>query len=250
MKPLDPPPVRRLFVPDPGYVLFECDLARADAQIVARESNDLPLLDIFSRNTDIYRENAAWLYEIPIEKVSASQRQWNKNGVHAIDYFCKARTLGRTLHVTEHRAQEFMDDWWFAKHPGIRQWHRHIAEQLRCSRTVHNVYGFRRYYTDRLDNTLPQALAWIASSTVSVTINKIMLNLYNTLPEVQILLQIHDSVLGQVRVTDAERLLPAILKASHVEIPYDPPLVIPVTMKVSAASWGDIKPWAETKIAA
>lgn len=243
MRPLDPPPVRRLFIPDDGYILFECDLKRADAQIVARESNDKHLLQDFRDNKDIYTANAAWLYEIPEDRVTRDQYQWNKNGVHAINYYCKARTLARTLHVNEARAQKFIDEHWFAKHPGIRQWHYRVADLLRKTRTVHNVYGFRRYYTDRLDNLLPQALAWIASSTVSVTINKVMLNVYHNLPEVQILLQIHDSILGQVRVENAERLLPLVLEQSHVEIPYDPPLVIPVTMKTSSKSWGDVQSW-------
>ena len=243
MRPLEPPPVRRLFVPDLGYTLFEVDLKRADAQIVARESGDEPLLQDFRDNRDIYTENAAWLYNIPMEKVTTAQYQKNKAAVHAINYYCKARTIAKTLGVSTASAEEFMEDWWFKKHPGIRQWHKDISKQLQKTRTVRNVYGFRKYYTDRLDNLLSQALAWIASSTVSITINTAMVNVYRHLPSVQILLQIHDSILGQVRTEDVDKLFPAILEECSIEIPYEPPLTIPETIKASEASWGDVTTW-------
>jgi DNA polymerase I-like protein with 3'-5' exonuclease and polymerase domains len=250
VRPIPPPAVRRLFLPDKGYLLFEPDLKRADAQIVAAESKDGALLKDFRDNVDIYTENAAWTYNIPTENVTRSQYQWHKNGVHGVDYGCKSRTLARTIHCTEQRAQQFLDDWWFCKHPGIKRWHRDTESRLRRTRTVHNVYGFRRYYTDRLDNLLPQALAWTASSAVSITINKGMMAVYNQFPAIHILLQIHDSFLGQVPFHLADQLLPKVIEAMQIEVPYDPPITIPVTLKVSQANWGDIVPWEKWREAA
>lgn len=258
---IEPPHVRRLFRPDKGYILFECDLARADAQVVAKESKDEPLLTAFRNNIDIYTEMAEWCYDRkPILPV---QRQYCKNGTHAVDYACKANTLATTLHTPRKRAEEYIERW-FTHHPGIRQWHRGVGEQLRRTRTVRNIYGFRKVYTDRLDNLLPQALAWIASSTVSVTINRGMRQVfgppifpgmttmthdpwtgerYAGIDGVELLLQVHDSFIGQVREKDADALLPFVLERSQVNIPYPTPLLIPVTMKVSAESWGDVQPW-------
>lgn len=244
MKPVTHPPIRRLFRPDPGFLLWEADLKRADAQAVARESNDEQLLADFRNNVDIYTENAAWVYQLPLEKVTHHQYFCNKAAVHAVDYGAKERTLAGTLETTEDRARQFIYDWWFKKHPGILQWQQNVERQVRRTRTIRNVWGFRKIYTARPDGLLPQALAWIASSTVSVTINKAMLRIYNELPAVQILLQIHDSLLGQVRIEDAERLLPEVMERMNVEIPYKPtPLVIPATLKVSETSWGDLVPW-------
>jgi len=240
MKPATTPPVRRLFIPSLGYLLFEGDLARADAQIVAAESGDAALLAAFRENLDIHTDNAKWCYSSHF--VTAEQRQWNKNGVHAVDYACKARTLATTLHVSVRRAEEWIDRW-FTLHPSILDWHKRVDRELRLRRTVSNIYGFRKYYTDRLDALLPQALAWIASSTVSITINKALFRIYSELPLVRPLLQIHDSVLGQVPLDQADALLPSIREAMQVEIPYSQPLVIPVTLKVSTKSWGDMETW-------
>jgi len=243
MKPLEPPPVRRLFVPEPEYTLFEADLKRADPQIVAKESGEDALLKVFRDNIDVYKENAKWVYGKDI--ISGEQRQWNKNGVNAIDYACKAKTLATTLHCSEAKATEYIDRWIHRLYPGIGEWHRRIDDQLRKTRTVRNIYGFRKYFADRLQHLLPQALAWIASSTVSVTINKGLLRIYYELPEVIPMLQIHDSVLGQIPSNRVTELLPQIKELMEVEIPYKEPLVIPVTLKISNVSWGDVKDWSE-----
>src|SRR5713226_9025355 len=99
------PPVRRLFVPTPGYVMFEADLSRADPQVVARESNDYELLAAFRDKLDIYSANGEWLYER--SPISAEQRQWNKNAVNGINYACKERTLATTLHTTVPKATAY-----------------------------------------------------------------------------------------------------------------------------------------------
>jgi DNA polymerase I len=244
MKSIIQPAIRRLFKPDKGYILFECDLKRADAQVVAKESNDTQLLDDFRNNTDIYTENAAWVYNIPIDRVTQHQYQVNKNGVHGVNYGCKERTLAHTIEVPEKRAHEFLYGWWFKKHPGILGWHKDVDGRVKKTGMVYNAYGFRKIYTGRRGEVLPQALAWIASSTVSVTTNKAMLRVYNELPSVHILLQIHDSFIGQVLAQDEDRRLREVMSKTVVEIPYKgEPLIIPFSMKTSPESWGDVKPW-------
>jgi DNA polymerase-1 len=244
MKPIVPPAIRRLFKPDKGYIMFECDLKRADPQVVAKESNDYPLIKDFRDNVDIYTENASWLYQIPMEAVNPHQYFANKALVNAADYGAKDRTIAATAGVSTQRAHEFLYEWWFKKHPGILGWHRDVDSRVKKTGTVFNAYGFRKVYTGRRGEVLPQALAWIASSTVSVTTNKAMLRVYNELPSVHILLQIHDSFIGQVLAQDEDRRLREVMSKTVVEIPYNgEPLVIPFSMKTSSESWGDVKPW-------
>ena len=37
------PNIRKLYVPDPGYEIFDIDFSGADAQVVAWEADDKPL---------------------------------------------------------------------------------------------------------------------------------------------------------------------------------------------------------------
>ena len=109
-----------------------------------------------------------------------------------------------------------------------------------CSRSAKNKFGYRIIYFDRIDGLLPQALAWVPQSTVALASFRGMKNLKEKIPHVEILLQVHDSVLFQIPKTD----LPSdtdILSALEAPIPYSPPLVIPWKLAKSEKSWGDCK---------
>jgi DNA polymerase I-like protein with 3'-5' exonuclease and polymerase domains len=92
---------------------------------------------------------------------------------------------------------------------------------------------------DRVEALLPEALAWIPQSTVAITINKGWLNLVRTMPQVKILLQVHDSLVFQYPISEHPHILDEIKKQLAIVIPYDDPLIIPVAIKTSTVSWGD-----------
>ena len=77
------------------------------------------------------------------------------------------------------------------------------------------------------------------NSTVGIVINRAWLNFHSRLPEVQVLLQVHDSLAGQFPTHRANVLLPKMLECSRIVIPYDDPLIIPTGVKTSTISWGD-----------
>lgn len=223
------PNIRRLFHPDPGYIIFDVDLDRADAQVVAWEAEDEGLKDAFRSGIDIHSLNAETL------QCSRSQA---KQGVHATNYGASARTVATTLDISLKQAENFQSRW-FEAHSGILRWHDRVNHALQTTRTVKNKFGYRRFYFDRTNNLLPEGLAWIPQSTVACVINRGFVNLDNNMSGVQVLLQVHDSLVAQCKIKDFVELLPEIKKNLLITIPYDAPLVIGVGIKASVKSWGD-----------
>lgn len=235
MKPL--PPIRRLIQPDHGYVLVDADLKGADAQIVAWEAGAERLKRLFRIRADIHTANATDMWG---DSITKEQRQRAKNGVHLTNYGGKERTLASTLGTSVTEAIAFQQRW-FELNPEILAWHKKIELQLRLTREITNVWGFKRRYFDRAQNLLQQATAWLGQSGVAGTINKAMLQIRQQLPEVQLLLQVHDSLLMQVPV---ERFVPErIIAAMSVRVPFKDPLIIPVELKYSLKSWGEMTEW-------
>lgn len=234
------PNIRKMFLPDPGYVIVDADLERADAQVVAWDAEDEELKKIFRSGADIHTENAKAIFKTA--SPTPAQRQKAKGGVHAVNYGVKAKTLAAQLEISIYEAQEFIDLWLHA-HPPIRRWHERIENQLMMTRQVQNAWGFRRFYFDRIEHLLPEALAWIGQSTVGITINKAMLNIHRNLPEVQLLLQVHDSLVMQVPEKLCPAIFPEIQSQMRISIPYPDPLTIPVSIKYSEKSWGDLRDW-------
>lgn len=147
-----------------------------------------------------------------------------------------AANTGRTVHAID-RAQKI----WFGAHPGIKSWQDRVKAQATKYRFVENRFGYRWYIFDRVDSIIPEAIAWVPQSTVSVVINKIWMRIYEELPEAQVLMQVHDSLCGQMLTRDKTRLVEKIKEVSKIVIPYDDPLIIPFGVKTSEVSWGDCK---------
>lgn len=225
--------VREMIVPDEGFVLVECDLDRADLQVVVWEADDAELKAALRSGEDMHMLNAKAIFGPGAGK---KERELAKKGVHLTNYAGSPRTLASSLGITRLEAERFQKRW-FEIHPGIKRWHRRTESDLMATRMTTNRFGYKRVWFDRVEELLPEALAWVPQSTVGLVINHGLKNLREQVTEVQLLMQIHDSVVFQVRREELGLVLPKVKKALRVEIAYPEPLVIPASAKVSGTSW-------------
>lgn len=262
--PYSYPNIRGMFIPDPGYTFFDGDLDRADLQVVIAEANDPMLKAAVAMGVDLHLMNAFvlqnknvppleelverhkktdscicgprcyWDYRRPLSLL----REFAKVFVHGTNYGGQPRTMsantGWSFKEVE-RAQAV----WFGAHPGIKTWHERVKLQITKHRFIENRFGYRWYIFDRIESIVPEAIAWVPQSTVSVVINKIWMKIYEEIPEAQVLLQVHDSLVGQVPTPIAKDCVDRIQRAGRIAIPYEEPLVIPFSVKTSETSWGD-----------
>lgn len=238
------PNLRKMFVPDEGYVIIDADLERADAQVVCWEADDEELKQIFKSGADIHEENGRAIFGV--SKCSVDQRDKAKKGVHGANYGVSARTLAGHIGTTVHEAEVFLARW-FGAHPKIKAWHKRTAFNLKTKRCIYNQFGFRRYYFDRMatddevGRVLPQALAWCPQSTVGIVTNTGLINIEDNLPSVMPLLQVHDSLVLQAPEDECPEVFEKIRQNMLITIPYPDPLIIPVGVKASRQSWGDVE---------
>lgn len=272
--PYSLPNVRSIFGPDPGFTDFDLDLDRADLQVVVWEADDAMLKAALRLGADIHLLNAFVLQgkEPPPldELVETHPKYWDHRGsrkflrefakvfCHATNYLGGARTVaqhtGRTVHEVD-RAQKI----WFGAHPGIKSWHDRVITQIKQHKFIENRFGYRWYIFDRIDEAASEAVAWIPQSTVSIVINRIWMALFQNKPweecnldpnflmtlmgkpawEVQVLLQVHDSLAGQFPTHRKEYCVQRIQELSRIVIPYEDPLVIPTGIGTSENNWGE-----------
>ena len=249
MKPL--PNVRKLFLPDKGHVICDVDLSGADAQVVAWEANDADLKNAFRAGLDIHDFNGHSLwgdkYQRDLSPRKYTMRDELKRAVHGTNYAAGVRTLSSTLGWTQQAVKAFQDAW-FKLHPGIRDWHRRTERDLQTKRAVSNRFGNRIVYFDRPDNLLPKGLAWIPQSTIAGVCSRAAVSLSKKVPWVNILLQVHDSIVFQVPIQRVT--VPAfetIREAITVRVPYTDTLTIPWGLAISERNWGEVakRKWEE-----
>ena len=230
-------------------MLFEADLSGADAQVVAWEANDAELKQWLRDGVDMHSRHCAeiggetQIYTLPKDSHQFYKlRQSYKHATHAVHYVASPYSMSHhpAIGWSIAKATKYLERY-LARRPGILEWHKRVEHDIRTSRTVTNQFGHRIIYFDRIDSLLPQGVAWIPQSTVALVCFKGALALKRAMPFVEILLQVHDSVVFQVPFTHAERY-DDFRRYLSVQVPYPDPLTIPWSLAKSDKSWGDCKP--------
>ena len=239
------PNIRKIFVPDPGFDIFDTDLSKADLRIVTWEADEPEMKAMLREGRDPYVEIAREFYKDPTIKKTRDDGSENpkyrtfKSFAHGTHYLGTPYGLAGRLGLSVHQA-ETTQRWYLSRFRRIKAWQDEFCAALRSRRYVQNIFGYRRYYFDRIeDSTCREAIAWLPQSTVALYINRIWMNIYEKYPHIWILLQVHDSLVGQYPSHRKDECLRQLAEASNIVLPYADPLVIPVGVKTSSKSWGD-----------
>ena len=250
---LDLPNLRLLYIADPGHLFYEIDLSGADLQVVAWDSADPILKAWFRQGLDVHLLNARDLFGLPFDEDDLrdpghaadlkhryhTERQHTKVMVHGTDYGGKPRTMAANTNTSVAETERFQR-MWFTRHPWIQTWQRRIEHELNTRRYIFNQWGYRNFFFGRPEELLGEALAWIPQSTVAILINKIWERIDDSFPEIDVLLQVHDSLgLQHPTALGTEYLRGRVLPNCNIPVPYPEPLMIPLGVKGPAPSWGE-----------
>ena len=246
------PNLRASIVPDPGHVLWEPDLAGADARVVAWDADDALMKQLFREGWSLHAEAAKEIYGASAGADGRREPYYTlaKKGRHLWNYGGKARTMAASLGITVLESEKIMKRLAFL-HPGGVRWHRRIDKQLHDTRTITNAFGYRIIYFGRPGDNLTDALAWIGQGTVACAINRAMVGIDDDIKAGRVantafLMQQHDSLVGQTLAADWPAVKARVREHFlSVVVPYPEPLVIPPDLKTSREHWGKMEkePW-------
>jgi DNA polymerase I len=239
------PNVRKIFIPDPGFTMFDTDLSKADLRIVTWEADVPEMKAMLKEGRDPYVEIAREFYKDPTIKKTRDDGSENpkyrtfKSFAHGTHYLGTPHGLSSRLGLSVHQA-DTTQRWYFSRFPRIKVWQQEFCAELRRKRYVQNIFGYRRYYFDRVDDaTCREAIAWLPQSTVALYINRIWMEVYKRFPHIWVLLQVHDSLVGQFPTFRKAECLRQLHEAGQIVLPYADPLIIPVGVKTSDKNWGE-----------
>jgi DNA polymerase I-like protein with 3'-5' exonuclease and polymerase domains len=254
--------LRAIFVPDPGFELWEVDGSQAEARVVAVLAQQWDLVELFERgDIDVHWENAkrifglhgALLYDYSNTE-HYRMRYLAKRIIHASNYgmsWFKFRQLllaeaGIDMSKPEVEALLAAYHQLYPNIEGV--FHQGIIKQLRQNRTITTPYGRVRVFHDRWPKTgvgelFRKAYAYVPQSTIGDLINRALLDFHTwckgTLGRAQVLTQVHDSILYQVKpaMEVAARAKIKELMERPIDFGYHK-LIIPADFK-RGMNWGD-----------
>lgn len=206
-----PQEMKEFMYVDEGRLGFNVDLAGAENRNVAF-CGPVPIMrDAFERGIDVHSLTASLMFGIPYDQVSRepgsssigsgkySQRDWGKKMNHSSNYGIGPKELAYRLEITEKEAKDLLNAY-HSTYPEVRSnYQAQIIQMLRNGRKVTNPFGRSRLFLDRWGEDLFQdAYAFFSQSTVADIINRRGLALLAKQEHVEMLNQVHDSLVFQI----------------------------------------------------
>lgn len=148
-----------------------------------------------------------------------SYRQLAKKLGHGTNYYGTPRTMAKHAHVPTKIIEEFQSRY-FTQFPTIKAWHNWTIQEIQTTGTLTTPFGRRRMFFGRGNDasTWRKAIAYCPQSMTGEQIDRGLLQIWRKFPQVQLLNQVHDSILFQVPFREAEHLIPEVLKTMQVTI--------------------------------
>lgn len=135
--------IRKVFVPEDGYVFVDADYSQIELRILASLSGDERLIQAYGMAQDIHAITASQVFHIPLEEVTPLQRRNAKAVNFGIVYGISAFGLGEDLSVSRKEAQEYIDQY-FETYPGVKEYLDRLVAEGKEQGYVTTLYGRRR----------------------------------------------------------------------------------------------------------
>lgn len=257
---MDPLAIRNLYVADEGKFMFASDLSQAEARVVDWLSEDEQQIRRYLARQDTHVAYASRLFKIPFEELCAMEegteeerkrfkhmRRLGKTVRHATNYGMGPKKLQEQAMkeglILEYSECKTLLQAAASASPMLEHWHRRVREKIERDRTLTTFFGKKRRFGERWgDELYRQAYAFEPQSTVGQLCNRGLRRVYDELcgQGVDLLLQIHDEVVGQCPMHKPELAWQAmLLMQEEIEI-RGRPLTIPTELKVGF-KWGSLK---------
>lgn len=233
------PNIKQIFIPDKGKELADCDLSGADAMVYGADAECKALMDFFANpKGKLYAWVGSQHLQREITEKSPEYKMY-KATHHGVWYGAAANKISQVLGCSETKAKQ-LTDFYDYLYPEKKIWQERLMKEVKSKGYISNIFGRRRWFLNKNDPTLSnKVFAFIPSSTVAEVINRGWMNIRREIPDIQVLLQVHDSLVLQYDKEKALEYRPRILELMKIPLPYNPVVVIPADMKTSLISYGD-----------
>lgn len=143
--------IRNGFRADPGYLLGTWDLDQIEMRVMADESRDPFLLELFATGRDIHSETASRCFGVPIDQVDKMKHRYPAKrvgfgvitgitGAGLLDQFRMAGITG----WDETQCEDLITAW-FGVYPGVKAYMSQCRAEARRNGVVYDRWGRPRY---------------------------------------------------------------------------------------------------------
>ena len=227
--------IRKVFVPEEGYVFVDADYSQIELRILAHCSGDEQLIAAYREAKDIHRMTASQVFHIPFDEVTELQRRNAKAVNFGIVYGISSFGLSQDLSITKKEAAQYIDNY-FNTYPGIKKFLDDAVQTGKDKGYVTTLFGRRRPIPELSSSNFMQrsfgervAMNSPIQGTAADIMKIAMIGVQKRLKEEQLksrlVLQVHDELLIEAHESELDKVK-EILKyemehAAQISVPLD-----------------------------
>ena len=135
--------IRKVFVPQDGYVFVDADYSQIELRLLAHMSGDEVLIGAYNEAQDIHRLTASQVFHIPFEEVTDLQRRNAKAVNFGIVYGISSYGLSEDLSISPKEAKKYIEHY-FETYPKIKEFLDGTVAKAKEEGCVRTLYHRRR----------------------------------------------------------------------------------------------------------
>lgn len=227
--------IRKVFVPEDGYVFVDADYSQIELRVLAHCSGDKELIQAYREARDIHRITASQVFHTPFDEVTDLQRRNAKAVNFGIVYGISSFGLSQDLSITRKEAAEYIERY-FETYPGIKTFLDDTVAHAKEQGYVVTLFGRRRPVPELSSSNFMQRqfgervamnspIQGTAADIIKIAMISVDKELTKRKMKSRLVLQVHDELLVEAWKEELEEVQ-AILKecmenAASLDVPLD-----------------------------
>ena len=197
--------IRKVFVPEEGYVFLDADYSQIELRVLAHMSGDEKLIQAYKEAQDIHRHTASEVFHVPFDEVTDLQRRNAKAVNFGIVYGISSFGLSQDLSITRKEAAEYIERY-FETYPKIKGFLDGLVEEGKEKGYVTTMFGRRRPIPELKSGNFMQRsfgervamnspIQGTAADIIKIAMNRVYRRLKDENLKSRLVLQVHDELL-------------------------------------------------------
>ena len=208
--------IRKVFVPEPGYLFLSADYSQIELRVLAHMAEDENLIQAYRHNADIHTATASQVFGVPVSEVTPLLRRNAKAVNFGIVYGISAFGLSQDLNITRQEANDYIERY-FKTYPGIKKYLDGNVAFAKENGYVKTLYGRIRPIPELSSSNFMQrsfgeraamnsSIQGTAADIIKIAMIRVSRRLREEKLASRLILQIHDELLIETKEEEKERV--------------------------------------------
>ena len=225
--------IRRAFIARSGYKLIAADYSQIELRLMADVANVSALKESFLRNEDIHARTASQIFNKPLSEIDSDTRRRAKAINFGIIYGISPFGLANQLGISRTEAKQYIEAY-FQNYPEIKTYMDKTIAFAEKNGFVLTPFG-RRCFIQGMNERMSKGFASRAAinapiqggaaDIIKMAMNKIDHMLTDQKLDCQLLLQVHDELVFEVKEDEVDQAKQLIKEAMEHVVQLSIPLI-------------------------